>query len=219
MAGTIPTSMPPAFGAAYADRQQAAMSNQASMLGSELGAQSSNLGHILGNIKGIAEVSGGALTPNMLVRMYAGAQQDPFNQDGYAQKADNLRLAKSAADIASTNRSGRGGGGGGGGGSIEGPDGGQWYEQTLSDGTVQQRFVKDNEIDSVVYHLRNDGITMKVIPTPPGMGNREVISVPRSTPSNMLTLEQTKDAINRDGAGNAEIRDGKLYVDGEEFNL
>jgi len=210
MAGTIPTSMPPAFGGAYADRQQAAMSNQASMLGSQLDAQSSNLGHILGNIRSIAEVSGGALTPNMLARMFAGAQQDPFNQDGYAQTADNLRLAQSAADLAATNRSGQSGGS-----RPDQPDDGQWYEITFPDGRTEQRLIPNNEVDSVPYHQRMDGVTVTMIPTPAGRESSNVI--PGSGASR---VQQTADRINRENPGtNAEVRNGVLYVDGVEFSL
>lgn len=114
MAGQVPMTRPPGYADSFAQMLNNTASNKASILGSELEAQSSNLGHILGNITKIAEVGGGQFTPDRLLAAYAGSRGDIID-DNYSGMADRLRLAEQEANVARLNRMGTGGGGGGGG--------------------------------------------------------------------------------------------------------
>lgn len=113
MAGQVPQSAPPGFASSFGDVMGNQAKNRADILGAELESNSANLGHILSNITKIAEVGGGALTPDRLLAAYAGSKGDIID-DQYSQGADARRAAQELANIASTNRRGTGGGGKGG---------------------------------------------------------------------------------------------------------
>lgn len=107
MVGQVPQSRPPAYAQDYAQTQASHGANRASMLDSQLSANAASLGHILGNIKGIAEVGGGAIAPDRLLTRFAGTDDLPIFNNEYAQAADGLRLADMAAEVGKKNRANR----------------------------------------------------------------------------------------------------------------
>lgn len=113
MPGQIPMTRPPGYGAQLGQTLMAGSSARGEAVAADLDARSSALRSILGNIKGIAEVGGGAIAPDMLISQFAGGDVPVFNND-YAGMADRLRLAQMQADVNATNRRGMGGGSGGG---------------------------------------------------------------------------------------------------------
>lgn len=120
MVGQVPSTRPPGYTSQFGDMltQQSAARGEA--VAAELDARASALGDILGNIKGIAEVGGGNIAPDLLIERFAGGQTPIFTND-YAGTMDNLRLADMVAGIGQKNRSGRSGGGAQGGGMTMDP--------------------------------------------------------------------------------------------------
>lgn len=112
MVGQVPMTRPPGYGAQLGDTLMQGSKARGDAVAAELDARAKALGDILGNIKGIAEVGGGAIAPDLLIDRFAGGDVPIFGND-YAGMADRLRLATMA-------RTASGGGGGGGGGDAPG---------------------------------------------------------------------------------------------------
>jgi hypothetical protein len=131
---------PPGYGAQLGDTLMKGSAARGEAVGAELDARAKALGDILGNIKGIAEVGGGAIAPDLLIDRFAGGETPIFGNE-YAGMADRLRLAGMA-------KAASGGGGGGGGGSGSGgADGLKPGEMLLRDPNGIVTVAKTSEMD------------------------------------------------------------------------
>lgn len=140
MAGQVPMTRPPGYGAQLGDTLMAGSAARGEAVGAELDARAKALSAILGNIKGIAEVGGGMQAPDRLIDQFAGGDVPVFGGE-YAGMADRLRLATMA-------RTASGGGGGGGGGSGGNEEGNVVFRDAQGN-IVLTRDVKDTDLDEV----------------------------------------------------------------------
>lgn len=131
---------PPGYGAQLGDTLMKGSAARGDAVAAELDARAKALGDILGNIKGIAEVGGGAITPDLLIDRFAGGETPIFGNE-YAGMADRLRLATMARAASG------GGGGGGGGGSAGGADSLKPGEMLLRDPNGIVTVAKTSEMD------------------------------------------------------------------------
>lgn len=90
MAGVIPATAPPGFGAAYADRQNTARQLDQRMVDSDVNRRATLAGNIINSAPAIASVAGsGAI--DRLLNMYADSETPVFNNQ-YSQMMDRLRM-------------------------------------------------------------------------------------------------------------------------------
>ena len=114
MAGMAPSTMPPGFGAQYADRQAQQQRLEGALVGSDLDRRAGMMNNIISNAPNIAALSGvGAV--DQLGNMFADAETPIFN-NAYGQQGDQLRRQEQMARLAAIQRSNRGGGATSGGG-------------------------------------------------------------------------------------------------------
>lgn len=157
MAGVIPASAPPGFGAAYADRQNTARQLDQRMVDNDLNRRATIANNVINSAPAIASVAGsGAI--DRLLNMYADSETPVFNND-YSQMMDRLRMASAMPKPS------------GGSGKTPKPKDGTWYQFTYDDGTTETKLLPYNEADSIPYHLQvQPGVKdVKAVPTPGGV--------------------------------------------------
>lgn len=151
---TIPASPPPGFGRQFSEMLAQHGANHSNSTAALLDARSDALGHILSNVERIANVGGGAQSPDRLLGAFAGAQ-GPMIGGPYAEAMDRLRLAQAQADVNATNRSGSGGGGANGS-SPRRASAGEWIVRNTDTGEIT-RFDPTDLDDAMISNMMGSG--------------------------------------------------------------
>lgn len=176
--GQVPSTRPPGYGAEYAAQQAAFDANSAARLKAEMEANADAFNTVVSNIKPIAEVSGGNLTPDRLLHMFAGAKDTPIFGGKYAQSADALRLAETMAKIGAANRSGRGGGSGTLSKSARTQPDEMWVRVTDKQGNTTVRAIKISDERAYRNARGEEGKTVVAVEDPGGEGILNVTNMP-----------------------------------------
>lgn len=187
MAGQVPQTPPPGFGAAYADRQLQQQQLESRLVGSDLDRRAGLMGNIISNAPNIAALSG-VRTVDQLANMFGDAETPIFDNQ-YGQQGDQLRRAEQFARLNAIRS------GGASAGTPKSPydTPGNWYQVTFPDGTVQEQFVPYNELDSVPWQQGIQGAEARIIPTPLHALSPYVQRAPQSKPANTGTIIHNKE--------------------------